>query len=174
MRGESGQQRVPRGDHARVDNHRDVAVGNQSGGYRGGPGGCVRGCGARVFSVWHEARHYLVGSRSAAPVPRVLCAWTRKAAENGAALDLLLGEAGGRVAGPGRAELAAAMGSPSVVVGLVLGQDQPQMPLPDDQHPVCGLCPGGEHEPFGIGVRPGASGRDLHGLDTSASEDRVE
>ena len=44
-------------------------------------------------------------------------------------LDLLLGEIGGRVVGPGRAELAAAMGSPSVVVALVLGRDQLQMPL---------------------------------------------
>ena len=44
-------------------------------------------------------------------------------------LDLLLGEVGGRVVGPGRAELAAAMGSPSVVVALVLGQDRLQMPL---------------------------------------------
>ena len=66
--------------------------------------------------------------------------------------DLLLGEVGDRVVGPGRAELAAAMGSPSVVVALVLGQDQLQMPLAEDQHPVGDLGPGGEHEPFRIGV----------------------
>ncbi len=35
--------------------------------------------------------------------------------------------------GPGRAELAAAMGPSSVVLGLVLGQDQPQVPLAEDQ-----------------------------------------
>ena len=39
----------------------------------------------------------------------------------GQALDPFLGEVGGRVAGPGRAELAAAMGASSVVVGRVLG-----------------------------------------------------
>ena len=33
---------------------------------------------------------------------------------------------------------------------------------------------GGEHEPFRVGVRAGASGRDLHGLDTGAGQDRVE
>ena len=39
------------------------------------------------------------------------------------------------MAGPGRVELAAAMGASSVVMGLVLGQDCPQMPLSDnDEH----------------------------------------
>src|SRR5260370_42480356 len=98
------------------------------GGYRGGPGGCVRGCGARVFSVWHEARHSLAGSRSAAPVPRVLCAWTRKAAENGAALDLLLGEVGGRVVGPGRVAFAAGRGGSVGVARLVVGQGPRRRP----------------------------------------------
>jgi len=41
-----------------------------------------------------------------------------------------------RVIGPGRAELLAAMGPPPVVVYRVLGQDRPQMPLAEDQHPV--------------------------------------
>ena len=50
------------------------------------------------------------------------------------------------------------MGAPSVVVGLVLGQDRPQMPLAEDQHPVGDLRPGGEHEPFRISVRAGAPG----------------
>ena len=48
------------------------------------------------------------------------------------------------------------------------------MSLAEDQHPVGHLRPGGEHKPFGIGVRPRAPGRDLHGLDTSAGQDRVE
>jgi hypothetical protein len=58
---------------------------------------------------------------------------------------------GGRA---GRAELAAAMGAPSVVVRLVLGQDRPQMPLAENQHPVADFGPGGEHEPFRISVAP--------------------
>jgi len=44
----------------------------------------------------------------------------------------------------------------------------------EDQHPVGDLGPGGEHEPFGECVRPGASGRDLHGFDTGAGQGRVE
>src|SRR5690348_6710928 len=69
--------------------------------------------------------------------------------------------------GRGWAELAAAMGPPPVVMGRVLIQDGPQMPLAEDQHPVGDLGPGGEHEPFRISVRFRAAGRDLHGLDTS-------
>ena len=48
------------------------------------------------------------------------------------------------------------------------------MPLAEDQHPVGDLGPGGEHEPFRIGVRARAPGRNLHGLDTGAGQDRVE
>jgi hypothetical protein len=46
-----------------------------------------------------------------------------EAAEDGTALDLLLGEIRDRVVGAGRAEMPAAVGAASVVVGLVLGQD---------------------------------------------------
>jgi hypothetical protein len=53
----------------------------------------------------------------------------------------------------GAVELAAAMGSPSVVVGLALDRGRRQMPLAEDQHPVGDLRPGGEHEPFPAGVR---------------------
>jgi len=35
------------------------------------------------------------------------------------------------------------MGPPSVVVGRVLVQDRPQMPLAEDQYPVSDLGPGG-------------------------------
>jgi hypothetical protein len=31
-------------------------------------------------------------------------------------------------------------------MGLILGQDRPQMPLAKDQHPVSDLHPGREHE----------------------------
>ena len=60
--------------------------------------------------------------------------------------------------GPGRAEPAAAMGALSVVVRFVLGQDHPQVSFAENQQPVGDLGSGGEYEPFGIGVRPGASG----------------
>jgi hypothetical protein len=65
------------------------------------------------------------------------------------------------------------MGAPPVVVGRVAGQDQPQMPFAEDQHPVGDFGPGGEHEPFRVSVRARAAGRDLHGLDTSAGQDRA-
>jgi hypothetical protein len=65
------------------------------------------------------------------------------------------------VVGPGRVELTAAMGTTPVVMGLVLGQDRPQMPLAEDQHPVGDLGPGCEHEPFRIGIRARAPGRDF-------------
>ena len=70
-------------------------------------------------------------------------------------MDPFLGEVGDRVVGPGRAKLAATMGSPSVV----LGQDQPQMPFAEDQHPVGDLGPGCEHnrsaKAFARGLRGG-------------------
>jgi hypothetical protein len=66
------------------------------------------------------------------------------------------------------------MGSPSVVVPDILGQDQPQMPLAEDQHPVGDLGPGGEHEPFRISIRARAPERDLHRFDTCSGQDRVK
>ena len=72
----------------------------------------------------------------------------------GQALDPLLGEVGDRVIGPRRAELAAAMRPPPVVMALVPGQDRPEVPFAEDQHPVGDLGPGGEHEPFRISVGP--------------------
>jgi hypothetical protein len=72
------------------------------------------------------------------------------------------------------AELAAAVGSSSVVVPGVLGEDRPQVLFAEDQHPVIDLGSGGEHEPFGIGVRPRTAGRDLQRFDAGAGQDRVE
>ena len=68
--------------------------------------------------------------------------------------DPLLGEVGERVAGPGRPELTAAMGASPIVVSLVPGQDRGQVSSAEDQHPVADLGPGGEHEPFRVGVGP--------------------
>ena len=48
------------------------------------------------------------------------------------------------------------------------------MPFAEDEHPVGELCPGGEHEPFRVRVRPRATGRDLHGLDPGTGQDLVE
>ncbi len=76
--------------------------------------------------------------------------------------------------GLGRAELAAAVGSPPVVVSLVLGQDRPEVPFAEDEHPVGELGPGGEYEPFRVSVRARAAGRDLHGLDAGRGEDCVQ
>jgi len=75
---------------------------------------------------------------------------------------------------PGRAQLAAAVGSSSVVVPGVLGQDAAQVALAEDQHPVGDLGPGGEHEPFRISIRARAPGRGLHSLDARAGLDCVK
>lgn len=76
--------------------------------------------------------------------------------------------------GPGWAELAAAMGAASVV----LGQDSPQGSLVKDQRPVGDLCPGREHEPFSAGIRARAPGPDFTAsmptLAKSASKDAVK
>jgi hypothetical protein len=66
------------------------------------------------------------------------------------------------------------MRPPPVVMVLILGQDRPQMPRAEDKHPVGGLSPGGEHEPFRIRVRARAARRDLHRLDTGIGQDCVE
>jgi hypothetical protein len=34
----------------------------------------------------------------------------------------------------------------------VLGENRPQVPFAEDQHPVGDLGPGGEDEPFGVSV----------------------
>jgi hypothetical protein len=59
-----------------------------------------------------------------------------EAAEDAPTLDPLLGQVGDGVVGLGRLHLKGAMGSPSVVVSLVPGQDRPQMSLAVDEHPV--------------------------------------
>ena len=66
--------------------------------------------------------------------------------------------------------LTAAMGSSSVVVGLELSQDRPQVAVTEDQHPVGDLRPGGEHEPFGAGDRARDFWADDHGFDACAGK----
>ncbi len=50
------------------------------------------------------------------------------------------------VVGPGRPELATAVGASSVVVPGVLGENRPQVPSAEDEHAVGDLGPGGEHD----------------------------
>jgi hypothetical protein len=88
-----------------------------------------------------------VGFQNSATVPdlALLCGsliFADQAAKDGPTLDSLLGRVRDRMIGPGRAELAAAVGAPPVVMGLVLGQDRPQVPFAKDEHPVGELCPG--------------------------------
>jgi hypothetical protein len=66
------------------------------------------------------------------------------------------------------------MGSSPVVVPGVLSQDFAQVAFAEEQDPIGDLRPGGEDEPFRVGVRAGTSGRDLHGLDTGTGQDRIE
>jgi hypothetical protein len=39
-------------------------------------------------------------------------------------------------------------------MSLVLGQDRPEMPFAEDEHPIGELCPGGEHELSRVSVHP--------------------
>jgi hypothetical protein len=75
---------------------------------------------------------------------------------------------------PGWPELAAAVGASSVVVPGVLGENRPQVPSAEDQHPVGDLGPGGEDEPFGVSIRARTAGRDLRCRDAGAGQDCVE
>jgi len=77
------------------------------------------------------------------------------------------------MAGPRRTEMAATVGSAPVVVGRVLSHHDTQVAFAGDQHLVCDLRPGGEHEPLRTGVRPRAPGWDLRGLDTGAGQGRA-
>ncbi len=65
------------------------------------------------------------------------------------------------------------MGSPSVVMPCVLGEDGAQVPFAEDQHTVGDLGPDGAHEPFRVGVRSVGSRWDLDGGDAYVGEDRV-
>ncbi len=65
-------------------------------------------------------------------------------------------------------------GGVALVVAGVLGKDAAQMAFAEDQHPVGDLGSDREHEPLRIGIRAGALGRDLDGLDTGIGQDRVE
>jgi hypothetical protein len=59
-------------------------------------------------------------------------------------------------------------------VGLVLGQDCPQVPLAEDHHPVGDLGPGGAYEPLRESVCPRTAGWNFHCLDAGGAEDCVE
>jgi hypothetical protein len=80
-----------------------------------------------------------------------------EAAEDWVALDRLMGEAGDGLAGPGRAELMAAMGL-SVVVRASSARTGCWWALAEDQHPAGDFGPGAEQEPFRIGIRSGVGG----------------
>jgi hypothetical protein len=109
-----------------------------------------------VDLVFYAARSYSL-MRPPRTGRRLICFWERSAA-----------------GWPGRAKLAASVRSSSVVVLGILGEDRPQVAFTEDQHAVGDLGPGCEDEPFGVGVRPRASGRDPHRLDTGTGQDRVE
>ena len=56
----------------------------------------------------------------------------------------------------------------------VFGEHGVQMPLAQDQHAVGELGSGGEHEPFGVAVRPWATRRNLDRRDAHVSQDGIE
>jgi hypothetical protein len=75
--------------------------------------------------------------------------------------------------GPGWAELSAAMGSPAAVMGLMLGQDRPQMPFAEVEHPLGDLGPAVSTNRSAKRSRVGC-GRVLHNLHIGIGQDRVK
>ena len=76
------------------------------------------------------------------------------------------------MAGPGRVELAAAMGSPSVAAGLALAQVARRCPGPTISLRSV-TCVRAVSTSRSASAYARASGRDLHGRDTSAGQDGV-
>jgi hypothetical protein len=66
------------------------------------------------------------------------------------------------------------MWPPAVVVGVVAGEDVPQVSFAEDQNAVGEFGSGGADESFGEAVRSGTAWWDLYGVDAGAGEDGVE
>ena len=81
-----------------------------------------------------------------------------EAAGDGPALDRALGEVGGGVAGPGRAESVAVVWPLPVVVRGVLGGNRPRVPFAEDQHLAGEFGPGGGDGPSGVSAGAGTAG----------------
>src|SRR5918994_5195562 len=63
------------------------------------------------------------------------------------------------------------MWPPSVVVGAVSSEDDPQVPLAEDQDAVGEIGSDGQDEPFGEAVRTRTSRWNLHRVDPGAAHD---
>jgi hypothetical protein len=73
-----------------------------------------------------------------------------------------------------RTQLQRSMRPPRVVVRGIQGKHPTEVSLSEDQHPVGDLGADGQHEAFGVAVRPRTARRDLDHLDTRVRHDRVE
>ena len=97
-----------------------------------------------------------------------------QASQDRSAFDPLAVKIRTRMIGVWWLELQCAMWAPPVVVGAELGEDGPQVPLPEDQDAVGELGSGGQDEAFGEAVGSGTARRDLDGVDPCAGLDGVE
>ncbi len=95
-----------------------------------------------------------------------------QSAEDRSSLDPLTGQVDQGMVGPWWLQVQRPVGSPPVVVACEVVEDS--VSFADDEHPVGDLGPGGEHEPFRVGVRPRAAWRDLAHAHTGVGEHRVE
>jgi hypothetical protein len=66
------------------------------------------------------------------------------------------------------------MRATTVVVTDVLREQRSRMPCTEDQHAVGEFGSGGQHEPLGEAVRPGAARRNLHHGYIHVGQDRIE
>ena len=62
----------------------------------------------------------------------------------------------------------------AVVMIGILGQHRPQLPTPEDEHPVQHLPPNGTNPPLRIGIRPRRSHRRAQHRQSLGGEDGVE
>jgi hypothetical protein len=95
-------------------------------------------------------------------------------AEDGTTFDPLVGEVNGGTVGSWRLQLEGPVRTAPVVVPNVFVECSAEMSLAEDDHAVDDLGAGGEHEPFGVGVGPGAAWWDLAGGDARVGEYGVD
>jgi hypothetical protein len=105
-------------------------------------------------------------SRAPGPLGSPLV-FVEEAAENGPTLDSFPGEIGYGVVGPGWLELERAVWSSPVVMPGIFGHHAAKVSFAEEQYPAGYLRPGGEHEPFRIGVRARTPGRDFNRFDAA-------
>ncbi len=97
-----------------------------------------------------------------------------RSTETGSTADPLVVQFDDGLIGSRRAKVQGPVGPCSVVVGDVLGQHDPGVPVTDDEHAVGDLAPNRSHPALRKRVRPWTTGWDLHRRDDNIGAQRVK